>query len=409
MGAICLCDREIFFAVLCGFVVCWAVICVDWQHRNTRAKKEGAITMASAKQNGHANGGGAVAAAPAAVDPAALGPLKKDAAAKGGGSADGGGMGTELKLLCSVFGIYICYLTSGMLQENIYSFRAPDGGRFGDTMFMLAVQCLVNVVVAFVLLRAVGGSGQRMPHRLFALAGCAYIGAMLCSMEALKYVNFPTKELGKSCKMIPVMLFGVLFARKRYSAAEYFCVALITAGIVTFNLGGASKHKGGGADNSAYGLGLLAFSLALDGVTGSAQERLKAACRPTALEMMLHMNLWALLIMTAMSVATGQGSSGIAFCAANPSVATWLAGFALTAAAGQNFIYYTIRAFNPLVCTTITTTRKFFTILCSVVVFGHPMKPQQWCGVALVFAGIGGEMFGKYRKHHTGGAAKKKK
>jgi drug/metabolite transporter (DMT)-like permease len=42
--------------------------------------------------------------------------------------------------------------------------------------------------------------------------------------------------------MIPVMLFGVLFAGKRYSVRDYICVALITAGIVTFNLGGEHKQ-----------------------------------------------------------------------------------------------------------------------------------------------------------------------
>jgi drug/metabolite transporter (DMT)-like permease len=43
-------------------------------------------------------------------------------------------------------------------------------------------------------------------------------------------------------QMIPVMLFGVLFAGKRYSVRDYICVALITAGIVTFNLGGEHKQ-----------------------------------------------------------------------------------------------------------------------------------------------------------------------
>lgn len=40
-----------------------------------------------------------------------------------------------------------------------------------------------------------------MPQHLFATAGLAYISAMVLSIEALKYVNFPTKELGKSCKV----------------------------------------------------------------------------------------------------------------------------------------------------------------------------------------------------------------
>ena len=44
--------------------------------------------------------------------------------------------------------------------------------------------------------------------------------------------------------MIPVMLFGVLFAKKKYGLRDYFCVALITAGIVTFNLSkAADKNK----------------------------------------------------------------------------------------------------------------------------------------------------------------------
>ena len=33
---------------------------------------------------------------------------------------------------------------------------------------------------------------------------------------------------------------------------------------------------------------------------------------------------------------------------------------------GQNFIYYTITNFNPLVLTTVTTTRKIFTTVYSV-------------------------------------------
>lgn len=53
-------------------------------------------------------------------------------------------------------------------------------------------------------------------------------------------------------------------------------------------------------------------------------------------------------------------------------------GFSLAATVGQNFIYFTINNFNPLVCTTITTTRKFFTILFSVLVYGHNINAKQW-------------------------------
>lgn len=46
----------------------------------------------------------------------------------------------------------------------------------------------------------------------------------------------------------------------------------------------------------------------------------------------------------------------------------------------------------------MTTTRKFFTILASVVFFGNVLTSQQWSGVALVFCGLGIEVVTKYRK-----------
>ena len=70
--------------------------------------------------------------------------------------------------------------------------------------------------------------------------------------------------------------------------------------------------------------------------------------------------------------------------------------FGLSSAVGQNFIFYTITGPGALVCATITTTRKFFTILVSVAVYGHILTEWQWGGVGLVFLGLGGELYGKF-------------
>ena len=54
--------------------------------------------------------------------------------------------------------------------------------------------------------------------------------------------------------------------------------------------------------------------------------------------------------------------------------------FSVLSALGQNFILMTLYRFDSLVLTTITTTRKFFTILASVVWFGHSLGFWQWTG-----------------------------
>lgn len=67
----------------------------------------------------------------------------------------------------------------------------------------------------------------------------------------------------------------------------------------------------------------------------------------------------------------------------------------LSASLGQVFVFLTIHHFSPLICTTITTTRKFFTILLSVYKFGHVVSSVQWFSIALVFAGLYLEIFAK--------------
>ena len=59
----------------------------------------------------------------------------------------------------------------------------------------------------------------------------------------------------------------------------------------------------------------------------------------------------------------------------------------------------TVTTFGPLTCSIFTTTRKFFTILGSVILFGHPMSGRQWIGTVLVFIGLGlDSAYGKEKK-----------
>ncbi|TMS14803.1 Solute carrier family 35 member B1 [Larimichthys crocea] len=62
----------------------------------------------------------------------------------------------------------------------------------------------------------------------------------------------------------------------------------------------------------------------------------------------------------------------------------------------------TVVYFGPLTCSIVTTTRKFFTILGSVILFGNVMSTMQWVGTILVFLGLGFDAkFGKVPKKTT--------
>ena len=52
---------------------------------------------------------------------------------------------------------------------------------------------------------------------------------------------------------------------------------------------------------------------------------------------------------------------------------------------------YTLATFSSVLLVTVTVTRKMFTMILSVVAFGHRLSSMQVLGVGLVFGGIGVE------------------
>ena len=350
-------------------------------------------------------------------------------------------MAETLRLIICVAGIFTFYLYYGIAQERVFK-ENEDGTRFNSVAFMLLAQCAANACFAWVggsiygmlfasSSKKLNKSGKNKatkedaikdltdpadegsaPGYLYALLGkrltghtwmcfisLFYVAAMGCSNQALQYINYPTQALGKSCKMLPIMLFNVLFNGTRYSWVEYLSAAFITSGIVVFRIFKASTKTVGA--NSSFGLLLLVASLCLDGLTASNQKVYRAKySSPTisgALRMMMHTNLWACLHVGALAIYTGQLIDGVTYIQSHPGLLWPVGVFALCSACGQFFIFLTITGPGPLVCTTITTTRKFFTILLSVLMNPeNSLTNAQWGGVVLVFSGLGGELAEKY-------------
>ncbi|CAJ1958530.1 unnamed protein product [Cylindrotheca closterium] len=227
------------------------------------------------------------------------------------------------------------------------------------------------------------------------MTSSTYVFAMVCSNEALQYVSYPTAVLAKSCKMIPTMIMGFLVERRNYSIQQWIAAFLISIGIASFNLlrlqdkQDESEERNGVSDQHWKGMCLLCASLCLDGFLGSFQGMLKSRGRsPTANETMFCVNCYAFTLMLPMSIASGQFNEGIQLLKDDQSLVSIVLLQNAIVAVGQIFIFLTITWYSSLVCTTITTTRKFFTILFSVLYFGHRFNIWQWVSVCMVFGGL---------------------
>uniref|UniRef100_A0AC11BEG3 Solute carrier family 35 member B1 n=1 Tax=Ovis aries TaxID=9940 RepID=A0AC11BEG3_SHEEP len=330
----------------------------------------------------------------------------------------------RLRLPLCFLGVFVCYFYYGILQEKITRGKYGEGAKqetFTFALTLVFIQCVVNAVFAKILIQFFDTARvDRTRSWLYAACSVSYLGAMVSSNSALQFVNYPTQVkpqggvrvgsevqkderffpqvLGKSCKPIPVMLLGVTLLKKKYPMAKYLCVLLIVAGVALFmykpkKVVGIEEHTIG------YGELLLLLSLTLDGLTGVSQDHMRAHYQTGSNHMMLNINLWSTLLLGAGILFTGELWEFLSFAERYPTIIYNILLFGLTSALGQSFIFMTVVYFGPLTCSIITTTRKFFTILASVILFANPISPMQWVGTVLVFLGLGLDAkFGKGAK-----------
>lgn len=170
---------------------------------------------------------------------------------------------------------------------------------------------------------------------------------------------------------------------------------------------------------------LLTRSLIIDGLTNSTQDQIfslypgysgqqmmfimafmSLTVLTPAMVLPLPANPWALLTSSPFA-HLGHNVAAFAppillqslqFITSHPTALSPLAAYAALGGLGQIFIFETISHFGSLTLVTITVTRKLFTMLLSVFVFGHQLTPGQWAGVAVVFTAIGIEAGFKRRE-----------
>lgn len=311
-------------------------------------------------------------------------------------------MTSNKRIIGYAAGIFVCYFYFGILQEKITRSTYGDGDKFTYTSTLVFVQCVINCLFAKIMLHTFMKQGEDPTRQLYyAVCGFSYLGAMVTSNMALQHVNYPTQVVGKSCKPIPVMILGVLIGKKKYPLAKYFYVFMIVVGVCLFVYKDKPTTDEADEDVALLGMGeiLLLISLTLDGITGAIQDRMRAEYQSKSGHMMYSTNLYSTFILGIAVFVTGEIWGFLQFVEKYPYIIYNMLGFSIMSALGQVFIYLVVSEFGPLLCSIITTTRKFFTVLGSVFLFGNALLPRQWMGTALVFTGL--TLDGVYGKHSS--------
>jgi UDP-galactose transporter B1 len=299
-------------------------------------------------------------------------------------------------LVVCIAGIYSCFLTWAILQERLSTtfYDTTDGVsiKFTSFVFLNACQSLTSALWAFAFItykrQGVGPYSLDVLKTYLSVAFSASVASPF-GYESLAHINYPTHMLAKSCKLVPVMFVGVLLHRRTYPLRKYISVFLVTVGVSAFML--LLPAKGSQASNSLYGLALVTINMLLDGFTGSTQDSLLSGNRGiTAYQLMFWMNLFSFGLMLAwiMNPWNSELMEALRFVVHAPRALPDILLFCICGALGQTFVFKSLGSFGSITLVTITVTRKLFTIVLSVIFYGHNIASLQWMTIGIAFMGI---------------------
>ena len=301
-----------------------------------------------------------------------------------------------------MYGVFLEYATSGSHQLHELSF--------------IFVTTSIYTITAYVARWLFGEKPTEISKYRMLFLSLTSIASTFTSVRSLRYVIYPVQVLFKSCKPVPVLIFGTILGKK-YPIKKYVNVIVITSGVALFMAGGNSASKSGSAlDNSTYlGALMLSISLCFDGATGAYEDKLMSRDNVGPFDLMYNIQLGKAVISFITLVAMNKLHHFI-YTLQSGGFTLVLLGF--TGALGQVcfsyilnlifetvlfnyfkkvFVFVTISKFGALNCALIGLGRKMLSLLLSFILYGHAINAIQTVGLLLSIAAMIANFYEKVR------------
>ncbi|KAH0540647.1 adenosine 3'-phospho 5'-phosphosulfate transporter 2 [Cotesia glomerata] len=280
---------------------------------------------------------------------------------------------------CSI-GVFFFYIIYGYLQELIFSLEG-----FREYGWYLTLIQFAYYTVFGILESKLRGVTRRIPLSTYIILAFLTLGTMGFSNSSLGYLNYPTQVIFKSCKLIPVLIGGILIQGKQYGLLDFVAAGFLCAGLVLFTLADSMISP----RFSIIGVMMISSALLCDAIIGNVQEKAMRQYKATNTEIVLYSYSIGFLYLFIILFTTGQLTKGVTFCADYPIETYGYAFlFSISGYLGIQMVLTLVQTSGAFVAATVTTCRKAVTITLSFIFFYKPFTMQYlWSGL-LVLLGI---------------------
>lgn len=279
-------------------------------------------------------------------------------------------------------GVFLFFGLHNYLQEAIMS---VPGFQFGVMLGYLEVFGVT--ICSYLERKFMARETQRVaPISSYPLLTFCLLSSSSLSNLALNYINFPTKVVFRSCKLIPTMIVASIFHKKIFTVVEYGCSFCICAGLVLF----AAADWSLAPSFHPIGLAFVSLSVCADAVLPNAQERV-FGMGASRLEVTFFTNIFTLIAMTITTLLSGDLTGLIDFVLSSPDytklcrmivIYTFIAYIAISCHMNV------VRRFGGVSAVLLATARKGMTLVLSFLLFPKKFSWFYVVGALMVLGGL---------------------
>ena len=249
---------------------------------------------------------------------------------------------------CLQGGALFTYLGFTAVQEGV--FRTADFKYSG--MVTLCTSSIYCISAGLERVRNGEGLTRKGSWRDYIILALMTSTGMYMTNAALMYLNYTTRIVAKSSKVIPTMILGTVMQGRRYNVDEYSAAGLLVLGIILFTMGDVESLP----SFNPKGVVLIMIALCLDSAAGNFEERrfFNVPNPVSHAEVVYHANLIGMCFTVMTMFASGELFEALHHAVTHTAdpTATQTRDARLTCIAGR------ARAIDPTATNTTDTTHR---------------------------------------------------
>ena len=207
------------------------------------------------------------------------------------------------------------------------------------------------------------------------------------------YLDYSTKVLFQSAKILPVLVVGVLFFKKSYQLTHYVAALLISMGVGVFSAGKTDASAVADPDGFWTGVMLMSIVLAAEATKPNLWKAIFDSSVEYGMELsqarlLSILNGLGLLLMVPVIIWSGEMPESVYFLWENPRYWLRIAMLFFTGYVAQVSTMTHLKLTSALSNSILSTTRKILTIILSHLWFWHIPSTLHILGFILFSLGL---------------------